>query len=231
MPDRLPAAVAAPRERPVVLIVTDSLGFPRPEPECVTYLGTYVARLRDAFPHYEIVHYGHGGATIERLFEYTSYFRGTVSPVACFVQSGVVDCAPRALTEVELQVIKRLPVVGGLLGRAVQRHAATIRRLRKLSYTPLDRYEATVRRFEEAFGAVHWITIPPPSATYESAVPGMTAQVDRYNAVLARRSHISTADFADAEMMSDHHHLSGAGHYKLFGRLRAVLTTLDAKSS
>lgn len=224
---RLTAVTAIePVARPVVLVVTDSLGFPRAEPERVEYRESYVGLLRAAFPQYDIVHFGQGGATIERLFNYTSYYHHTLTPVVCFMQSGIVDCAPRALTEIEIQVLNRLPVLGSPISRLVKRHANRIRRMRKLYYTPLARYEAAVERFEATFTRVQWITVPAPTSEYEASVPGISAQVRLYNAVLKRRLHIPTDDFDTADMMSDHHHLSVSGHRKLFLKLAEALNNL-----
>ncbi len=221
----------SPLSRPVVLVITDSLGFPRSEPEYVDYAETYIAQLRASFPNYDIVHYGHGGATIERLFDYTTYYHKTVRPILCIMQCGVVDCAPRALTEMELQILKRLPFIGRPLGRLVQRNAGMLRQFRSLSYTSLPRFEAAVARFEATFPKVQWITIPPPTTAYEDVVPGMTKQVSRYNAVLAARTHISTADFNEGEMMSDHHHLNARGHFKIFRRIQKAIAEMDIGAS
>lgn len=209
--------------RPTILIITDSLGFPRSEPELVLYEQSYIARLKATYPAYDVIHYGHGGATIDRLFNYTSYFHRTVRPDFCFIQSGIVDCAPRALKEIELQAIKALPLVGGSIGKLVQRNAVTIRKLRKLSYTPIDKYRAYLDKFEETFGAVWWIAIPPASAGYEQQLPGITAQIEAYNRLLEARQHVTLGDFGEAEMMSDFHHLSATGHERLFDRLNAIV--------
>ncbi|NYT39228.1 SGNH/GDSL hydrolase family protein [Sphingomonas sp. R-74633] len=194
------------------------------------YEQSYIAQLKAANPDYDVIHYGHGGATIERLFNYTSYFHRTVRPDFCFVQSGIVDCAPRALKEIELQAIKALPLVGRMIGKLVQKNAATIRKFRKLSYTPIDTYRVYLDKFEQTFGRIWWITIPPASSAYEQQLPGITAQVDAYNQLLEVRPHVATADFTEAEMMSDFHHLSVAGHKKLFARMNAIVRDRGAGS-
>ena len=220
--------IAVSTTRPAILIITDSLAFPRALPEHVSYAETYVARLRAAYPDHDIVHYGHGGAPIAKLFSYSTYYHTTLSPILCFIQSGVVDCAPRALTEVELQLITRLPLIGGALGTLVQRNAKILRRVRKLSYTSLEDYRAYVRRFEATFDPVYWITIPPPTAMYESQVPGMSRQAAQYNDVLVQHKHVSTADFTADDMLSDHHHLSGIGHGKIFRRISEIVESTRA---
>ena len=81
-----------------ILFITDSLAFPRREPEAVMYEDTYIALLKTEFPQCDFIHHGRGGATIVELFKHSIYYHETLRPDLVFMQSGVVDCAPRALT-------------------------------------------------------------------------------------------------------------------------------------
>lgn len=202
-----------------VLLLTDSLAFPRSEPEFVPYEQTWVALLKQSFPQIDFVHCGRGGATIVDLFKHSAYYHGTIQPALVLVQSGIVDCAPRALTVIEQQVLQRLPIIGSLVLSLVRRNTAKLRRWRGMSYTSLDSYEAWIESFERLFTNVHWIGILPADAEYESRVQGIGAAIDRYNAVLRRRNYISTADFTSSDIMSDRHHLNAAGHHRLAARL------------
>lgn len=204
---------------PTVLILTDSLAFPRREPEVVSYEQTWVALLKRRFPGIDFVHCGRGGATIEELFKHSSYYHGTIKPALVLVQSGIVDCAPRALSVIEQQVLQRLPIIGSMLLALVRKNAALLRRWRGMSYTSLGSYEAWVQAFEHLYANVHWIGIMPADAEYESRVQGIAAAVERYNGVLRRRNYISTADFSSRDIMSDHHHLNADGHRRLAARL------------
>lgn len=208
---------------PTVLILTDSLAFPRSEPEAVSYEQTWVALLKRRFPEIDFVHCGRGGATIEDLFKHSAYYHGTIKPALVLVQSGIVDCAPRALSVIEQQVLQRLPIVGPMLLALVRRNAARLRRWRGMSYTSLANYEAWVQAFERLFANVHWIGILPADAEYESRVQDIGAAVNRYNGVLLRRNYISTADFSSRDIMSDHHHLNAAGHRRLAARLAETI--------
>lgn len=204
---------------PTVLILTDSLAFPRCEPEVVPYERTWVALLKRKFPQIDFVHCGRGGATIVDLFKHSSYYHGTIQPALVLVQAGIVDCAPRALSVIEQHVLQRLPIVGPLLLALVRRNAARLRRWRGMSYTSLASYEDWVQAYEHLFANVHWIGILPAVTEYESRVQGISAAIDRYNAVLRRRNYISTTDFTSSDIMSDHHHLNVAGHHRLAVRL------------
>lgn len=204
---------------PTVLILTDSLAFPRREPEVVSYEQTWVALLKRRFPGIDFVHCGRGGATIEDLFKHSAYYHGTMKPALVLVQSGIVDCAPRALSVIEQQVLQRLPIIGSMLLALVRKNAALLRRWRGMSYTSLASYEAWVQAFEHLYANVQWIGILPADAEYESRVQGIAAAVERYNGVLRRRNYISTTDFSSRDIMSDHHHLNADGHRRLAARL------------
>jgi hypothetical protein len=200
---------------PTVLILTDSLAFPRSEPEFVGYEQTWVALLKRRFPEIDFVHCGRGGATIEDLFKHSTYYHDTLKPALVLVQSGIVDCAPRALSVIEQQVLQRLPIIGSMILTLIRRNAARLRRWRGMSYTSLANYEAWVQAFERLFENVHWIGIMPADSEYESRVQGIVAAVDRYNGVLRRRNYISTHDFSSGDIMSDYHHLNADGHLRL----------------
>jgi lysophospholipase L1-like esterase len=202
-----------------ILILTDSLAFPRSEPEIVPYERTWVALLKRKFPEIDIVHCGRGGATIVDLYKHSTYFHGTIEPKLVLVQSGVVDCAPRALTVMEQQVLKRLPLIGSLILSLVRKNAALIRRWRRMSYTTLTSYEAWVNAFERLFSNVYWIEILPATTEYEVHVRGIGAAINSYNEVLQRRNYITTADFTHDDIMSDYHHLNINGHQRLADRL------------
>ena len=211
---------------PTVLILTDSLAFPRTEPELVSYEQTWVALLKRRFPGIDFVHCGRGGATIEDLFKHSTYYHGTIKPDLVLMQSGIVDCAPRALSVIEQQVLKRLPIIGSMLLALVRKNVALVRRWRGMSYTSLASYEAWVQAFEHLYANVYWIGIMPADAEYEACVEGITTAVERYNGVLRRRNYISTADFSSSDIMSDHHHLNADGHCRLAARLADTVQLL-----
>ena len=209
---------------PQILIITDSLGFPRESPEFVQYSETYIALLKAKFRTYDFIHIGRGGGTIVDLFKHTNYFHGgTIKPMLVLMQSGVVDCAPRALTEIEQYILARLPIVGPWIGAAVKRHVRPLRRWRNMTYTPLSTFEDYVNRFEVLYTNIHWIGILPADAEYERSLNGMTDNINKYNNILRTRRFVATDDFTSKHIMTDFHHLNKAGHEKLFERLAKVV--------
>lgn len=209
--------------RHTILFITDSLGFPRAEPELVRYEQTYIALLKREFADCDFIHQGYGGATIRELYNRTSYFHGTVHADLVFMQSGIVDCAPRALKVVEQQIVSRLPILGSLAVSLVKRYSVQLRRLRKLTYTPIAVFAEYTKRFEQLFSKVYWIGILPASAAYDARIAGIGHNVTRYNAVFAERRLVDTSGFDEADIMSDYHHLSAAGHRRLATALAQVI--------
>lgn len=208
---------------PTVLILTDSLAFPRSAPEVVHYEDTWVALLKRKFPQVDFVHCGRGGATIDDLFKHSAYYHKTARPALVLMQCGVVDCAPRALTFMEQQLLQRLPVLGPIISKIVRKNASQIRRWRKMSYTSLANYEAWVEVYEKLFANVYWIEILPADANYESRVHGISKAITSYNEVLRQRRCVSTTDFTSNYIMSDLHHLNSEGHKLLAQRLTHIV--------
>jgi len=206
-----------------ILLITDSLAFPRLEPEAVMYEDTYIALLKSEFPQCDFIHHGRGGATIVDLFKHSTYYHQTLRPDLVFMQSGVVDCAPRALTVIEQQVISRLPLVSRPIASLVKRYSHMLRRARKMTYTPLETFVEYVSKFESIFQNVYWIDILPVFALYESKVEGMQRNTETYSAILRTHKYIGTAQFQVGDIMTDFHHLSCEGHRKMCALLSQVI--------
>lgn len=220
-------------QRLKILFITDSLAFPRAEPELVNYDDTYLSLLKTQFPDCDIIHQGRGGATIVDLYKHTNYFHGTITPDLVFMQSGVVDCAPRALTVVEQQIISRLPLVGRPLSALVRRHARSLRRLRNMTYTSLPVFEQYVRHFEALFPTVYWIGILPVAPAYDAKLEGMARNANCFNDVLRSRRYVDPSEIDPEKMiMSDFHHLNVIGHARLaelLGRkIRDYIASVDS---
>ena len=215
-----------------ILVITDSLGFPRTEPETVKYEDTYIAMLKREFPQFDFIHHGRGGATIVDLFKHSAYYHDTIRPDIVFMQSGVVDCAPRALTVIEQYVISRLPLFGRPLTALVKKYSGQLRRMRCMTYTPLNVFREYKTRFDAMYSNVHWISILPVSDEYESKVKGMRSNAERYNKVLSEGKNVSTVHFDTSKIMSDHHHLSQAGHRAMFEAIAPIIRhELDVASA
>lgn len=206
-----------------VLIITDSLGLPRPVPEIVLYEETWCHKLSEI----SIVHQcSLGGGTIDQLSSQLNYLK-MFSPDFVIVQSGIVDCTPRALTKTENYLVNKF-----WLSRKLMNYFSKliIRSLRKRgkTYTTPKVFSANVNRFLKEFGSkLYWVGIIPAVEKYENKITGVEKNINTYNTILQEKlkmNYISTAEFSESFLMSDFHHLNKAGHHKLFldisGRLK-----------
>lgn len=206
-----------------ILIITDSLGFPRKEPEFVSYCDTYVALLKERFPHFDFIHHGRGGSTIDELFEMAWYYQNTLSPDIVFIQSGIVDCAPRAMTLNESRLISLLPLIRRPVSYVVRKMSRVLRSVRKITYTSPESFYQYTMRFNDIFNNVYWIGILPASKEYEAKLNGVKANIWKFNQILNQSKFISTEHFGVSDVMSDFHHLSVAGHKKLFNLITELI--------
>jgi len=209
-----------------ILVLTDSLAFPRSDPEKVFYTETYIGLLKERFPRIDFIHYGHGGSTIVNLYEYSKYFHDTIVPDLVIIQCGVVDCAPRALTFTEQQIIKRVPFINKFLVYLVRKFSGTLRRFRNISYTSEVIFSDYIDAFENIFKKIVWINILPPPLSYQERVPNILSRINDFNRLFDASNNLITSDFNEADIMSDGHHLSASGHKKLAGLLGDIIDEL-----
>jgi hypothetical protein len=187
------------------------------------YEDTYISLLKEEFPECDFIHLGRGGATIIDLYKHSTYYHGTLKPDLVFMQCGIVDCAPRALTVMEQQVLTRLPVLGRPLTTLVRKYSKALRKARKMTYTPVETFAEYVARFEVLFGDVHWIGILPATEAYETKLEGICRNIEIYNAALRRNKYIDTGHFHAFDIMADFHHLNCNGHRKMFEALLPII--------
>lgn len=211
-----------------ILIITDSLSFPRSKPQMVRYEETWIARLKRACPDIDIIHHGRGGATLRELCVHSNYYFGTTLPDLVIMQSGVVDCAPRALSPIERMIVTRLP---GPARRIIQNHATSLRRLRSIQYGPAEQFRYHVDLIEAAFPRVLWLGIAPSCSDWETAVPGITNAIKNHNAILQEQEYVPLSDLCEDDIMEDFHHLTAAGHAKVADRLLSHHTMHRIRSS
>lgn len=77
-----------------IILFTDSLALPRMVPEVTSYEDTYPYLLRKEF---EVFQYSRGGTRIVDLSDQAPYYQ-QYKPDCVIIQSGIVDCAPRAFS-------------------------------------------------------------------------------------------------------------------------------------
>ncbi|MEI3801748.1 MULTISPECIES: hypothetical protein [unclassified Chitinophaga] len=217
-----------------VIIITDSLGLPRSTPESVQFEDTYIEKLKDRYKDIKFISLSLGGATLATLKEqYFNYFQ-PVNPDLVIVHAGIVDCAPRALKKWEAAVINSNFVSRKIYSVLFKRHTTFIRKVRKLTYTPMAQFEKMVGEFGHLLqDKVVWFTIIPARTVYEEQLPGIADNINNYNSalksVLGSRV-IDLADMPDEGIMSDHHHINEIGHRHVYLKLTGIIDELRNKA-
>lgn len=210
-------------KKKVILIITDSLGFPRSEPELVTYHDTYISILREKYPHIDIIHHGIGGATIKDIFNFLFYFRNTIKPDLVFIQCGIVDCAPRMYGKFQLLVAKYVSSWGRYPKIWCKLAGKILYKIRLKQYTPIAQFADYLEQIINIYDNSYFMTILGASTDYESVKPGITAQIERYNSVIYKFNHVDLSNIKEVSIMTDGHHLNIEGHLQVSEKLSQMI--------
>jgi lysophospholipase L1-like esterase len=195
-----------------LLVLADSLSLPREQPEHCSYDNTWPQLLKRNFIVHQV---SIGGATVKELLRQLEYHKA-FQPDLVVIQSGIVDCAPRALSKLELEILSRYKLTRKTILKFIQSRATRFRKLRSTSYTPVPAYRATLEAIVSKLpGAqVFALSILPGNSAYEKLVPGIQTSIVKYNNVLQevfKERYISLDDIDRTGIMSDHIHLNEAG--------------------
>lgn len=207
------------------LTISASESLPRLTPEVCSYEATWPYLLRS---HGEVVQLAIGAATIADLFAQASTYFVAVQPDVVILQSGLADCAPRALTRTERRIIEKFGFTRRYLGPLVRRNTPWLRARRGLVYTGLADYYSYLHRFRKLFSDSKFLAlgILTPVADYEKRVPGLTRNVVAYNQALSEVFHagfVDTSSAPSSSVMSDFMHLTAGGHAFLFAQIEQRL--------
>jgi lysophospholipase L1-like esterase len=205
-----------------ILIVTDSLGLPRGVPEVCNYEQTWPCLLRDS--GFQIHQVSIGGATVSELYRQLEYHY-LFLPDIVIVQSGIVDCAPRALGQFESLFFNKFIVTRKLLKLILPRYNTQLRRQRNITYTPTVQFRSYVESIIRKFNGkdLFWIGIVPASDRYEKTVPGIDKNIKMYNELLKQSlgNYFLPLDEIPREgVMSDSIHLNASGHQYIFEKIK-----------
>lgn len=210
-----------------ILIIGDSLCLPRDKPEIVNYNETWPYLLKQS-GKYEIFQLALGGGTIVDLYEQISYYT-IINPDIVIVQSGIVDCAPRALKRLERDIVSSNKLLSELFNRFMPINK--LRKLRNVTYVNKSDFESYIIKIVKSFNNVKlfWIGVLPAKLEYEKIVPGITKNIIEYNNIINLKSKELTFKYISTELinenciMSDNHHLTKLGHVWLYQKLISLI--------
>lgn len=204
-----------------ILVITDSLGLPRLLPQLVKYEETYISLLQKN--GFDVVNLSIGGGNIKLLVEQSEYYRAFF-PDIVIVQSGIVDCAPRAFRKFELDFL----VKSRLIKLFNEKMFYILRKYRIITYTSKSTYKSQLKILLNKFSDAKFIFIGilKPMNEYEKIVPGIKRNILDYNNILRsinEATYIDLFSFPSDGIQSDFHHLNAKGHNEIYQRLKAVL--------
>ena len=204
-----------------ILFLTDSLSLPRVnEKEIVLYEDTYLCKLRNTFKNHTIVDSAIGGATIKDLYAQVFYYK-SFKPDLVIIQSGIVDCAPRAYKRIEKKILVELGIISKL--KNLTRFLRKNRGYTLTKMTLFDNYLSLIKKsFENT--PLYSLGILEASDEYETIVPGIKNNIRKYNTILEKHTtYINNSDIPFKAIMNDHHHLNKHGHQLIYDKLNIII--------
>lgn len=204
-----------------VLLLTDSVALPRKHKNGeVQWQDIYFSKLQQHFNEHEFILVGMGGATIQQLRAALNYYV-LVKPDLIILQSGIVDCAPRALGQLELEVIKKLH-----LFRLIKPMTQFLRKHRNIAYSSPKIFEQTLVKIKNTFPGkpLIGIGILPGCEDYDKITPGISKRINLYNSIIEKHTeYINNNDFPREGIIQDFHHINEVGHKVIFEKLKPLV--------
>lgn len=205
-----------------ILIITDSLGLPRLSPQKVLYEETYPFLLR--LDGHNVAQCSLGGGTSKDLYRQSLYYR-TFYPDYVVIQSGIVDCAPRALRLTEQYIINSNPITRKLFGVILPHISRYLRKYRNLTYMKPSKYKFYINEMVKSFPntKIAFVGILPPKTEYVRKVPKIDLRIFQYNNILkevAGTSFLDTSSIPPNGIQSDFHHLTSSGHMFIYRKIQ-----------
>lgn len=213
-----------------VLVITDSLGLPRPEPELLMDEDCWSHKIAK-LDGIDVYHYMRGGYSTKKLAKELKGYLSGYKPDIILLQIGIVDCAPRALGSLELKLISKIPVISKWIHFLVKKYRAEIIRRRKITYVPPSKFEKNLTKFKQHFEGADIFALPiaPANKSYIAHSPGIEKNIVDYNEILKRLfTELNPYENTDPEriFMIDNHHLNKYGHLVVYERVANFLDTL-----
>jgi len=220
-----------------VLIVTDSLGLPRPKPDFLKDQECWPYRVSKIAGDFEFYFHMRSGYSTDDLVADLKEVLGSYEPDLIFLQIGIVDCAPRALTKKELAFISRLPIFNKILHTLIKKYRENIILWRQITYVDELRFEQNLEKFKAHFrqAKIAFVPIAPASEGYQANSPGVENNILKYNNILCRLCEEVPA-FINSESLNiflpDGYHLNSSGHELVYESVKTrLMTELDQKIS
>jgi lysophospholipase L1-like esterase len=202
-----------------ILVLTDSVSLPRKYKDgSVSFESTYPYQLQKMYEGRAVFYFFQmGGATIKDLTKQINYCK-CFKPDFLILQVGIVDCAPRAFSRLEMDLIKKWR-----LFRFAKPLTSYFRKYRNLCYTSKINFEKNLVKLFDVLQVrkIYGISILPSSNEYEKILPNVTKNIIEYNDILKRQTEYIDVSEAlhKGGVIEDHHHMNEIGHKLVFNKI------------
>ncbi|XDD51528.1 SGNH/GDSL hydrolase family protein [Leptospira sp. WS92.C1] len=224
-----------------ILLLTDSLGLPRPntpeikDSDVWTYLVAEKLKNEYLFFFQRI-----GGLHTRELISQSQFgYLAGYSPDIIILQIGIVDCTPRSVREKELKLFQFLPEkISNKIHQYVKKNHIKLIYKRKIKYVYPAEFEANLNQFKSIFenARIFAIAISGPNDSLSKNNPYLVDAVDLYNEILKKlfgSSFINpySRHDLDANLLEDGIHLSRRGHLVVANAVEKVLAFRKTNST
>jgi len=205
-----------------LLVVSASESLARHEPEVTYWEDTYPYLLSS---EYRVYQHSVGGARVDELDDACLAYLRQFRPDIVILNSGLVDCAPRAYKWIEERIFEAYwfpRKIRNLISKTIT--TRKLRAMRRVVETPINHFKARCEEIRDTFpqAQVYCIGILPPLDRYEEVNPGITVNVKAYNDVLKNvfgNHYISIDGIPKEGIMTDLQHLNQLGHKYVYERI------------
>ena len=202
-----------------IVIIGDSLPFPRNTPEIVELSECYPFLLQNHFGG--VYSYSYGASTSSDVLWQAGYFDGLNNNRIVIYHFGIVDCAPRAFRNYELRLFEFFNI---RIPDKITKYVRNIRNLKKVS--PQLFYDNCVKIKKLNIGKPIVMPIANASIEYQKLLPGIQQSIVLYNNILKEVFEDELCDIqfdTSIDLMSDGHHLTARGHQRVFNKLKEII--------
>ena len=148
-----------------ILYITDSLGAPRSYPNLIRFNDTWPFITCKELNHLvfcekvEPVYFLTGGLDTKKIRKNIENQYKLYEPNLIILQIGIVDCAPRVLTQVQLAIISRLGFLGRAAHKRIDKNYSKLSQLRNIAYTNIDEFEENLNCLKTSFNGTDIVAV------------------------------------------------------------------------
>lgn len=201
-----------------ILLLTDSLGCPRPETSVST---TWTERILREWSSADNVFYTYCRHGLSANMIDLNYIR-EIEPSIIITQFGIVDACRRALKSREMSIASSIPGIGDKIKRYCSNHHYKLSARRNIHYCDLPHFARIVEEMTLISNVkVYFIKISQPGKNLIKKIYDVENDINSYNHEVEKIDNIILLDpYKDIQMdkilLNDGHHLTDFGHNLVF---------------